>query len=228
MAGHAALARTLGKARGYQRISYLLPVTIGTRGEDHEPRNYESLQSDYAGSGLRPDPNLNRVSGEDSVVVLRRNQETGDHQLPYLQARARRPVLRAYFRADQGLRVPVRQVQAHEVQGHHLREVLGGSDAVAGPARAHGPYRTGSPGRAYLVPQVAALAHRPLARHDAEGSRADPVFRILRRAGAGSHRAQGPSVAVGRRVPEGAGRIRPGQLHRHDRRRGDPRIAEGT
>ncbi len=161
-------------------------------------------------------------------MVLRRDQEAGDHQLPHLQAGARRPVLRPHLRADQGLRVPVRQVQAHEVQGHHLRKVLGRSDAVARPSRAHGPYRTGRAGRAHLVPEVAALAHRPTARHDAEGSRADPVFRILRRSGAGSHRAQGPSAAVGRRVSEGAGRIRPGQLHRHDRRRGDPRTAEGS
>jgi hypothetical protein len=26
-----------------KEFSYLLPVTIGTRGEDHEPRNYESF-----------------------------------------------------------------------------------------------------------------------------------------------------------------------------------------
>src|SRR5204862_3517693 len=151
------------------KISNLLPVTTGTRGEDDEPRNYESLQSDDAGSGLRPDPDLDCVPGEDSVVVLRRDQEAGDHQLPYLQARARRPVLRPHLRADQGLRVLVRQVQADEVQGHHLRKMLGRSDAVAGPARAHGSYRTGGPGRAYLVPEVAAVAQRPSARHDAEG-----------------------------------------------------------
>ena len=30
-----------------------------------------------------------------------------------------------------------------------------------GPARAHGPYRTGRSRRAYLVPEVAAVAHRP-------------------------------------------------------------------
>src|SRR3954452_20437557 len=147
-------------------------MTIGTRGEDHESRSYESLQSDDAGSGLRSDPDFNRVSGKDSVVVLRRDQEAGDHQLPNLQAGARRLVLRAHLRADQGLRVPVRQVQAHEVQGYHLREVLGRSDAVEGPARAHGPYRTGGSRRAYLVPEVAAVAHRASARHDAEGSRA--------------------------------------------------------
>src|SRR5215813_751860 len=100
---------------GSKRISNLLPVTIGTRGEDHEPRNYESLQSDDPGPGLRPDPDLDCVSGEDSVLVLRRDQKAGDHQLPYLQAGARRSVLRPHLRADQGLRVLVRQVQADEV-----------------------------------------------------------------------------------------------------------------
>ncbi len=203
-------------------------MTIGTRGEDDEPRNYESLQSDDAGSGLRPDPDLDCVPGEDSVLVLRRDQEAGDHQLPDLQAGARRPVLRPHLRADQGLRMLVRQVQADEVQGHHLRKVLGRSDAVARPARAHGPYRTGRAGCPHLVPEVAAVPHRPSARHDAEGSRADSVLRILRRARAGPDRAQGPSALVGRRVSEGAGRIRPGFVHRHDRRRSDPRTAEGT
>src|SRR6185312_9238231 len=183
-------ARTYGSARDY-RISNLLLMAIGTRGEDDEPRNYESLQPDDSGSGLRPDPDLDRVPREDSVLVLRRDQEAGDHQLPYLQARARRPVLRPHLRADQGLRVLVRQVQAHEVQGHHLREVLGRGHAVARPARAHGPYRARSPRRAHLVPEVAALAHRPSAGHDAEGSRAHPVLRILRRAGAGPDLAEG-------------------------------------
>ena len=214
--------------RPRQELSNLLPALTGTRGEDHEPRDYESFQSDDAGSGLRPDPDLDRVAGEDSVLVLRRDQEAGDHQLPHLQARARRPVLRPHLRADQGLRVPVRQVQADEVQGHHLRKVLGRGHAVARPARAHGPYRARRPRRPHLVPEVAALAHRPSARHDAEGSRAHPVLRILRRARAGSDRAQGPSAAVGRRVPQGAGRVRPGLLHRHDRRRSDPRDAQGS
>ena len=36
---------------------------------------------------------------------------------------------------------------------------------------------------------------------------------------------QGPSAPVRGRVPQGAGRVRRGQLHRHDRRRGDPRDA---
>ena len=135
-----------------------------------------------------------RQPGEDPLLVVRRDQEAGDDQLPHLQAGARRPVLRAHLRADQGLRVPVRQVQAHEVQGRHLREVRRRSDAVAGAARAHGPYLARRAGRAHLVPEVAAVAHRPAARHDAEGPRAHPLFRILHRARSGPDAAQGPSA----------------------------------
>ena len=72
---------------------------------------------------LRSDPHLDRQPGADPLLVLRRDQEAGDHQLPDLQAGAGRPVLRPDLRSDQGLRVPVRQVQAHEVSRHHLREV---------------------------------------------------------------------------------------------------------
>ena len=38
------------------------------RGEDDEPRNDESFQPAGAGSGLRPDPDLDREPGEDSVA----------------------------------------------------------------------------------------------------------------------------------------------------------------
>ena len=129
--------------------------------------------------------------GEDPVVVLRRDQEAGDDQLPHVQAGARRPVLRAHLRSDQGLRVPVRQVQAHEVQGHHLREVRRRGDARARAARAHGPHRARRAGRPHLVPEVAAVAHRHAARHDAQGPRAHPLFRELRRHRAGPDPAQG-------------------------------------
>ena len=56
------------------------------------------------------------------------------------------------------------------------------------PPRAHGPYRARRAGRAYLVPEVAAEPHRPAARHDAEGSRAHPLFRVLHRHRAGPDR----------------------------------------
>ena len=72
------------------------------------------------------------------------------------------------------------------------------------------------------------LAHRASARHDAQGSRAHSLFRILRRARAGPHPAQGPSAPDRGRVRQGAGRVRRRQLHRHDRRRSDPRDAQGA
>src|SRR5450759_2799585 len=164
--------------------------TWSASGENDESRDYESFQPAGSGSGLRPDPDFHREPGKDSVVVLRRDQKAGNDQLSDLQARARRPVLRAHLRADQGLRVLVRQVQAHEVQGHHLRKMLGRSDAQPRAARAPGSYRIGRAGRAYLVPAVAAEPNWPAARYDAEGPRAHPLFRILRRARAGSHPAR--------------------------------------
>ena len=201
---------------------------IAPYGENYESRTHESFQPAGAGSGLRPDPDLDREPGEDSVLVLRRDQEAGDHQLPHLQARARRPVLRAHLRADQGLRVLVRQVQAHEVQGHHLREVLGRGHAFARAARAHGPYRARGAGRPHLVPQVAAVAHRASARHDAQDARAHPLFRELRRARAGIDPARGPPAPERGRVSQGAGAVRRRQLHRHDRRGSHPRDAQGA
>jgi DNA-directed RNA polymerase subunit beta' len=80
-----------------------------------------------------------------SELVLRRNQEAGNDQLPHVQARARRPVLRPHLRSREGLRVPVRQVQAHEVQGRRLRKVRRRSDRDQGAPRAHGPHRAGRP-----------------------------------------------------------------------------------
>ena len=104
-----------------------------------------SIRSRSASASPRAHPQL----------VLRRDQEAGDDQLPYVQARARRPVLRAHLRSDQGLRVPVRQVQADEVQGHRLREMRCRSHRLEGPPRADGPYRARRARRAHLVPEVA-------------------------------------------------------------------------
>ena len=61
-----------------------------------------------------------RHRGPDPHVVERRGQEARDDQLPHAQAREGRPLLREDLRADQGLGVLLRQVQARPVQGHHL------------------------------------------------------------------------------------------------------------
>ena len=130
-------------------------------------------------------------------------QEARDHQLPHLQAGARRPVLRQDLRPGQGLRVPVRQVQAPEAPRRGLREVRRRGDAVQGAPRAHGPHRAGQPDRAHLVPEVAAVAHRPDARHDAARDRARAVLRGLRGHRSG-HDADAARPAADRRdVPRG-------------------------
>src|SRR5438270_6366007 len=112
-------------------------------------------------------------------MVLWGDQEAGDDQLPDVQAGARRVVLRSDLWTDQGLRMLVRQVQAHEVSRHHLREMRRRGDSVQSSARPHGSRRARLPGRAYLVPEIAAEPHRIVARHDAEGSRKGALFREL-------------------------------------------------
>jgi hypothetical protein len=58
---------------------------------------------------------------------LRRSAQARDHQLPLLQTRARRPVLRAHFWSCKGLRMLLRQVQAYPLQRHRVRPLRRGS-----------------------------------------------------------------------------------------------------
>ena len=152
-------------------------------------------------------PHLAGVAGQDPVVVARRGEEAGDHQLPDLQARARRPVLRQDLRADEGLRVQLRQVQAHAAPRRRLREVRRRGHPVEGAPRAHGPHRPRHAGRAHLVPEEPAVAHRHAARHDAEGAREGPLLRVLRRHRSGQHaRCKERELLTESRVPQGASR----------------------
>ena len=215
-----------GEGRGRQPLPIASSSSL-TNWKHHEPGSPEYLQSGGRRPDLRPDPHLALQPREDPLLVVRRDQEARDHQLPDVQARARRPVLRAHLRPDQGLRVPVRQVQAHEVQGHHLRKVRRRGHPGPRPARADGPHRTGLARRPHLVPEVAAQPHRHDARHAAQGHRAGPVFRILHRHRAGPDQPQAAPAAVGRRVSALPGGVRRRQLHRRDRRRGHPGPAQG-
>src|SRR5271157_5583849 len=74
-------------------------------GDSDESRGHESLQSGCRAAGLRPDSNFHRQPGKDSVLVVRRDQEARNDQLPHLQTGAGRIVLRPHLRADQGLRM---------------------------------------------------------------------------------------------------------------------------
>ncbi len=157
-------------------------------------------------------------------MVVRRGQEAGDHQLPDLQAGARRTLLREDLRAGEGLRVPVRQVQAPEAPRRGVREVRRRGHPGQGAPRAHGPHRAREPDRAHLVPEVAAFAHRSHARHDAARDRARAVLRGLR-----GHRARhdldaARPAALGRDVPRGDREARR-RVRRPHGRRGGPRAA---
>ncbi len=117
-------------------------------------RSLQPLREAQGSARVQRDPHLARVAGEDPRVVARRGEEAGDHQLPDLQAGTRRPLLRQDLRAGQGLRVQLRQVQAHEAPRRRLREVRRRGDPVQGAPRAHGPHHAGHAGRAHLVPEV--------------------------------------------------------------------------
>ena len=82
----------------------------------------------------------------------RRGQEARDDQLPHAASREGRPVLREDLRADQGLGVLLRQVQARPVPGHHLRALRRRGHPLQGAPRAHGPHRAGRARRPHLVP----------------------------------------------------------------------------
>ena len=95
--------------------------------------------------------------GQDPAVVARRGEEAGDHQLPDLQAGARRPLLRQDLRPREGLRVQLRQVQAHEAPRRRLREVRRRGHPVARCAvSGSGHIDARDARRAHLVPQVAS------------------------------------------------------------------------
>ena len=165
------------------------------------------------------------VAGHDPSWSYGEVQQARDDQLPDLQAGARRPVLREDLRAREGLRVPVRQVQAPEAPRRRLREVRRRGHAVQGPPRAHGPHRAREPGRAHLVPEVAALAHRPDGRHDAARHRARALLRGLRGRRPGHDAARARPAPVERDVPRGDREVRR-RVRRAHGRRGDPRAAE--
>ena len=158
--------------------------------------------------------------GQDPVLVARRGHEAGDHQLPDLQAGARRAVLREDLRTDHRLGVPLRQVQAHEAPRRDLRQVRRRGHPVQGAPRAHGPHRAGLPGEPRLVLQGPALAHRPPARHRAARPRAHPLLRVLRGHRSGRlPRGEAPGAALRRALPPAAREVPEAALR--DGRRGD-------
>ena len=102
----------------------------------------------------------------------RRDQEAGDHQLPDLQTGARRPLLRAYLRSGEGLRMPVRQVQAYEVsRGSPARNAASKSRFQKVRRERMGHIELASPVAHIWFLKSLPSAHRPDARYHAARSR---------------------------------------------------------
>src|SRR4030095_12984153 len=69
-------------------------------------------------------------------------------------------------------------------------------DPEQGAPRAHGPHRPGDSGRAHLVPQEPAVAHRHGPRSHLEGDREGPLLRVLPRRGPEGCRAEMGAEAI--------------------------------
>src|SRR5439155_11186704 len=85
-------------------------LTTGAKHDDG--RSVQSVREAEEPAQLQRDSDLARVAGQDPVVVAWRGEEARDDQLPDVQAGAGRALLRQDLRADEGLRVQLRQVQA--------------------------------------------------------------------------------------------------------------------
>ena len=160
----------------------LADVERRTSEHDGRPRTISGEEEHFdRHQRLRRDPHRARVAEADPRLVVGRGHQAGDDQLPHAQARARRPLLRAHLRSDEGLGVLLRQVQARPLQGHHLRALRRRGDAAEGAPRAHGPHRPGRAGLAHLVLQGRPEPHRLPARHRPARAREGPLLRRLDR-----------------------------------------------
>src|SRR3546814_1207996 len=69
---------------------------------EYEPA-YQLHEPGREARNFRHDQDRHRQPRTHSVLVVRRDQEARADQLPHVQARTRRPVLRAHLWSDQGL-----------------------------------------------------------------------------------------------------------------------------
>ncbi len=165
------------------------PPTVD--GDSDEPGNHlQPLQPHRAGPDFRANPYLDRVARTRSC----RGRSARSRKPETINYRTFKPERDGLFCAR--IFGPIKDYEC--LCGEYRRmkykgmicEKYGVEVTLARvPARAHGPYRARGSGGAHLVPEVAALPHRPAARHDPEGPRAGPLLRKLHRHGAGPHPA---------------------------------------
>jgi DNA-directed RNA polymerase subunit beta len=70
------------------RDTHPTPPRTGGAGVEKNERTDPLRQSDRQAGDLRRDPDRHRLSRQDPQLVVRRDQEAGDDQLPHVQARA--------------------------------------------------------------------------------------------------------------------------------------------
>ena len=167
------------------------------------------------------------IARGDTRKLERRSSEARNHQLPHLQTGAGRAFLRKDIRSGQGLRMPLRKIQTHPLQGYRLRPVRCGGDREEGAQRAYGAHIARRPGSAHLVFPFASIEDRLPARHPHQDARCGHLLRAVhrgtarrgrrvRRFGEGPAGGEGvprhPRPASERQRP--ARRRRPEQVHR--------------
>ena len=113
----------------------------------------------------------------------------------------------------------VRQVQGHEVQGHHLRPLRRQGHALARPPQAHGPHQPGRADRAHLVLQGPAVAPRRDAGHEDQRHREDRLLPGLRRHRSRQDAAEEEAAPHGRRISRRVREVRRRIRSRDGRRR---------
>src|SRR3569833_2841013 len=121
------------------RVTLSLPPYIETQldisSRRRDERSIEYYEAAGSGGRIRCHPHRPRLAQQDQFVVLRRGEEAGYHQLPHLQARARRSGLLEVIRAREGLRLSVRLVQAPQAPRRDLLKVRCGSDSGQSASR---------------------------------------------------------------------------------------------
>ena len=155
-------------------------------------------------------------------MVERGSQNTRNHQLPHLEAGTGRFVLSADFWSGDGLRVCLRQVQAHQVSRGGVRPLRRGGYRFARAPRVDGAHRIGGSRGARLVFKERSELFQSAFGYDRSRFGACHLLRELSCSGSRRY-AFGEKATFNReRVSIGASRVRRRCVHGENGRGGDP------
>jgi DNA-directed RNA polymerase subunit beta' len=159
------------------------------------------FQPARSGRGVRSHPHRARLSGHDPLVVIRRVKKPET-----INYRTFKPERDGLFCAK--IFGPIKDYEC--LCGKYKRSSTAASSARSAASRSRSPRCAASAWatsswrarRAHLVPEVAAVAHRPHARHDAARDRARALLRGLRVDRSGHDAAAARAAADGREYLE--------------------------